>query len=89
MITHPRFKFTKGQMEYKKAVIQVCRTLPCNIIEKIYSLAYPTWKCCTCVNNVCFLCKYACCENAEAVFCVCLLCTKCPKHGTRCHGTHD
>ena len=89
MITHPRFKFTKRQMEYKKAIIQVCRTLPSNLIEKIYSLAYPTWKCCTCVNNVCFLCKYACCENAEAVFCVCLLCTKCHKHGTKCHGTHD
>ena len=84
-----RFKFVR-QMEYKKAVIQSCRGLPNDIIKKIYYLSFPKWTCCSCDSNtICFLCKNACCENAQAVFCVCLLCTKCSKHGTRCFGSHD
>ena len=85
-----RFKYMiKGSIESKKTVILACRVLPSEVIEKIYNIAFPAWTCCSCNNVICFLCKYACCENAQAVFCVCLLCTKCPTHGTKCYGTHD
>ena len=84
-----RFKFVKDQREYKKAIIHCCRVLPNSIIIKIYDLAFPKWSLCDCKKqNTCYLCEHACCENAVAVFCVCLLCTKCSKHGTRCHGNH-
>ena len=47
---------------------------------------------CECRDNyICLKCRYACCEYAERIFCVCLYCYKCDKHviTRRCHGSHD
>lgn len=33
--------------------------------------------------------RYACCEKAVHVGCVCMYSTDCPEHGRRCHGSHD
>lgn len=33
--------------------------------------------------------RYACCDKATQVECVCLYATTCPVHGERHNGTHD
>lgn len=30
-----------------------------------------------------------CCAKAVRVFCVCIVSTNCPDHGSRCRGSHD
>jgi hypothetical protein len=31
----------------------------------------------------------ACCQWARSVFCVCVISYMCPRHGTKCYGSHD
>ena len=33
--------------------------------------------------------RYACCDQAVPVNCVCVASFQCPVHGRRCHGSHD
>lgn len=33
--------------------------------------------------------RFACCEKATQIGCVCLYATTCPEHGERHNGTHD
>ena len=45
---------------------------------------------CTCKPEyLCPVCRYACCEKAIGVMCMCLQATTCPDHGFRCNGSHD
>ena len=85
-----KFKLVNGPDLYLQAIIDSLPKLPNDICKIIYNKAFPEWCMCRCSNNnTCYLCRHACCYKAQAVFCVCLLCMKCPDHGFKCHGTHD
>ena len=71
---------------------RVCRVCGVKVSDELLARAY--WKHEAPVCSVeCLsketLARYACCELAEPMGCVCAYSTTCPVHGERHFGTHD
>jgi len=64
--------------------------LDAELCSKVLMSAIPKQQLCRCHKDwTCSLCMYACCEQAQRKFCVCLCRTICPTHGKHCKGSHE
>lgn len=83
-------KYLTKKIEEKVLALKIMDVLDNDVKKKIFKTAFPKYFECMCSENfLCNNCKYACCEKAQIVFCMCLCSTKCEVHGHRCNGSHD
>ena len=86
-----RYKFTITKDKYIANTLLCMNTkTPREILEPMIKEGMINLQFCTCENGwTCLVCKYACCEKAIGMFCMCTQATRCHKHGFRCNGSHS